>query len=110
MNSQIFKKQVPENILWDLLKKICVEQNKYFLLSPTSFKQADYHNILSDFCASLEDYYHVSKKHYVNRKLNYSKFTTLIRQICNINQVSFTSKIVYNSSSYDILYYIYKST
>ena len=50
MNSQIFKKQVPDNILWDLLKKICVEQNKYFLLSPTSFKQADYHNILSGTC------------------------------------------------------------
>ena len=111
MNSQIFKKRVPENILWDLLKKICVEQSKYFLLSPISFKQAEYHNTtLSDFCTSLEEYYHVSKKHYVSRKLNYSKFTTLIRQICNINQVSFTSKIVYNSSSYDILYYIYKSS
>lgn len=110
MNSQIFKKQVPESILWDLLKEISIEQNKYFLLSPISFKQAEYHDVLNNFCASLEEYYHVSKKHYVSRKLNYSKFTTLIRQICNINQVSFTSKIVYNKSSYDILYYIYKST
>ena len=108
MNSQIFKKQVPESIVWELLSKICIAQNKYFLLSPISFKQAEYHNILSDFCASLEEYYHVSKKYYANRKLNYGKFTTLIRQICNINQVSFTSKIVYNRSSYDILYYIYK--
>ena len=108
MNSQIFKKQVPENILWELLSKICVEQNKYFLLSPISFKQAEYHNILSDFCTSLEEYYHVSKKYYVSRKMNYGKFTTIIRQICNINQVSFTSKILYNRSSYDILYYIYK--
>ena len=108
MNSQIFKKQVPPSILWDLLAKVCAEQSKYFLLSPISFKQAEYHSILTDFCASLEEYYHVSKKHYVNRKLNYSKFTTLIRQICNVNQVSFTSKIVYNRSTYDILYYIYK--
>ena len=109
MNSQIFKKKVPENILWDLLGKICVEQDKYFLLSPVSFKQCEYHNILSAFCESLEEYYHVSKKYYVSRKMNYGKFTTIIRQICNINQVSFTSKILYNRSSYDILYYIYKS-
>ena len=108
MNSQIFKKQVPEKILWDLLSKICVEHNKYFLLSPVSFKQGEYHNILRDFCESLEEYYHISKKYYVSRKMSYGKFTTIIRQICNINQVSFTSKIVYNRSSYDILYYIYK--
>jgi hypothetical protein len=108
MNSQIFKKRVPSSMLWDLLGKVCVDQGKYFLLSPVSFKQAEYHNILSNFCASLDEYYHNSKKHYINRKLNYIRFTTLVRQICNINQISFTSKIVYNRSSYDILYYIYK--
>ena len=108
MSSQIFKKRAPPSLLWELLEKVCTEQSKYYLLSPVSFKKAGYQNILSDFCKSLEQYYHISKRHYVNRKLNYSKFTTLVRQICNANQISFTSKIVYNKSTYDILYYIYK--
>ena len=44
---------------------------------------------------------------YINRKQNYSSFLTVIRQLCRVNNISYTSKIIYNKSSYDIVYYIY---
>lgn len=112
MSSQIFKKPVPNEILFDLLQKISANKDdntdNYYLLNKTCFKQMVYHNYLEDFCNSIKEHYHKSKLHYIERKLDYNKFITIIRQVCSYNKVSYTSKIVYNNSTYDIVYYIYK--
>jgi hypothetical protein len=110
MKSQIFKSLVPIDILFELLEKICIKDEKYYLLSKSSYKAAEYHNLIVDFCSKIVEHYHTSKRHYVDRKMNYNKFVTVIRQICVIHNILYTSKIVYNKSSYDILYYIYKSS
>ncbi len=107
MNSQIFKKNVPEIILFELLDKICEKNNNNYVLSKTAYKHACYHDYIDDFCNTLKDYYHKSKEYYVDRKLNYTKFVTIIRQICKTNKILYTSNILYNKSNYDILYYIY---
>lgn len=112
MSSQIFKKPIPNNKLFDLLQKISANKDNntdnYYLLNKACFKQMVYHNYLEDFCDSIKEYYHTSKLHYIERKLDYSKFITIIRQLCCYNKISYTSKIVYNNSTYDIVYYIYK--
>ena len=110
MKSQIFKSLVPIDILFELLEKICMKDEKYYLLSKSSYKAAEYHNLIVDFCSKITKHYHTSKRHYVDRKMNYNKFVTIIRQICCLHNILYTSKIVYNKSSYDILYYIYKSS
>ena len=106
MKSQIFKSIVPIDILFELLEKICVKDEKYYHLSKSTFKAAEYHHLVTDFCSKIIEHYHTSKRYYVDRKMNYNKFVTVIRQICSVNNVSYTSKIVYNKSDYDILYYI----
>ncbi len=108
MSSQVFKDRVPVHLLFDLLTQICQEQDNYLLLSKTSFHKAKYHELLEPFIEKITPYYHTSKKYYINRSLDYNKFTTIIRQICRVNNISYTSKISYNKSTYDILYYIYK--
>ena len=42
-----------------------------------------------------------------NIKLTYNSFTTIIRQICKYNQITYTSQIKYDKSTYEIVYYIY---
>jgi predicted transposase YbfD/YdcC len=108
MKSQIFKSIVPITILFELLEKICVKDDKCYALCKSSFKAAEYHNLVVGFCERIIEHYHVSKRYYVDRKMNYNKFITVVRQICGINNVSYTSKIVYNKSDYEILYYISK--
>ncbi len=108
MKSQIFKSIVPITILFELLEKICVKDEKYYHLSKSSFKAAEYHNLVTDFCSKIIEHYHLSKRYYVDRKMNYNKFVTVIRQVCSVNNVSYTSKILYNKSDYDILYTISK--
>ena len=52
-------------------------------------------------------YYHISKRKYLERKLTYNSFITVIRQICNFNKITYTSQLKYDKSTYDITYYIY---
>ena len=40
-------------------------------------------------------------------QLNYSKFMTIIRQICKKNKIAITSQIKYDKSKYCIHYFIY---
>ena len=107
MNSQIFKNLISKEILLDLLDKICIKNEKYYILNKTSYKKGEYLNILAPFNEILLPYYHISKQYYITRKQNYKSFITIIRQLCRLMNISYTSKIIYNKSTYDIIYYIY---
>ena len=76
-------------------------------MNKASYKKSIFNDKLKNFLEKIESYYHNSKKYYVTRKLNYSKFITIIRQICKHNNILYTSKIKYDKSNYDIIYYIY---
>ena len=107
MKSQLFKKDVPKEILFDLLNKICINNGKYYILNNISYKKGEYLEIIKPFIKNIMEYYFESKKFYAERKQNYTSFITIIRQICRLNNINYTSKILYNKSSYDIVYYIY---
>jgi hypothetical protein len=108
MSHQIFKTEIPNNVLFDFLEQVNSFKNeKYFLIDKDSFKKAQFHQVLEPFVESLDEYYHLSKKFYIERKLNYTRFATIIRQICKRNEIPFSSTIKYDKSSYNIIYYIY---
>ena len=106
MSSQLFRKTVPADILIDFLKTNGIRDGLFYVISKIAFRMACYHDRIRPFCESLTDYYHLSKRYYVQRQLDYSKFTTILRQLCKVHHLPYTSRIVYNKSSYDILYYI----
>jgi len=107
MKSQIFKKNIPIQILINLFEKISKKHNSYYIISKSSFQQVKYHNLLEPFCEELKQFYYPSKLFYIMRTLDYSKFLTILRQIYKYHNMKFTSKIVYNKSTYDILYHFY---
>lgn len=107
MSSQIFIKSIPQTILFDLLDKICIKNNKYYILDKISYKKGEYLQLLHFFYQELIPYYYLSKQFYLTRKQNYSTFITIIRQLCKKNNIHYSSKIIYNKSSYDIVYNIY---
>ena len=108
MNSQIFKNIVPKEILYDLLNKVCVNNNDHFLFDKISYKKGEFQQLLVPFCASMLDYYHTSKHFYLTRKLTYSSFVTILRQLCKATNIKYTLKVVYIRSEYSVIYYIYK--
>jgi hypothetical protein len=107
MSSQIFKIYVPEIQLFDLLKKICISENNYYIFNKVAYKKAIFLNLLQPFIESLLPNYYKSKQFYLTRKQTVSSFATIIRQLCKLNNIDYTSNIYYIKSTYDIVYKIY---
>ncbi len=107
MLKQIFRENIPTEILFDLLEQICLKTDKYYLIDNNAYKKLLYNKLYEDFKTTILPYYQESKKFYVLRELNYNSFVNIVRQICKSNDVMFTSKIKYNESKYNIDYFIY---
>jgi hypothetical protein len=109
MTKQIFKTQVSNDLFFAFLEKTCLKTEKYYLIDMNAFRKMVFHNYHEEFFASIKDCYHISKQFYLDRKVVYNSFTTIIRQICKHNNVMFTSQIKYNESKYNIDYLVYFS-
>ena len=107
MSTQIFKKPFPTDILFTLLNSICFKNDKHYTVNGESYKRGIFKEVIQKFISDCIPYYHLSKRKYLERNLTYNSFTTIIRQICNFNKITYTSQIIYDKSSYGIVYYIY---
>jgi hypothetical protein len=107
MSTQIFKNNVPNEILFELLNSICLKNEKCYILTIEAFKKGIYKDLIQNFFEKCKQYYHISKRLYLERKISYTSFTTILRQICNYNKIIYTSQIKYDKSTYNIVYYIY---
>jgi len=107
MTSQIFKNNIPNSMLFELLDKICFKTDKYYLIDMNAYRKLMFHNYNIGFCEKLKDYYNLSKLFYLERKMVYNSFTNIVRQICKLNNIMFTSQIKYNESKYNIDFFVY---
>ena len=104
----IFINQVPTNMLIELLQNISVKHNNKFIFNKNAYKKGIFDNSIQEFIINCKPYYHISKQKYLDKKLTYNVINTIIRQICKFNNITFTSKIQYDKSNYEIIYYIYE--
>ena len=107
MSTQIFKKDICNEMLFNLLDNICIKNDKHYILNNESFKKGVFNASIQKFLEECKPYYHNSKKKYLE-KITYNSFITVIRQICNYNKLKYTSQIKYINSSYNIVYIIYR--
>ena len=107
MLKQIFRNNIPSKLLYDLLYKICLKTDKYYLFDMNAFRKMVFHEYHIDFFNIIRQYYHLSKQFYITRDLTYNSFTNILRQICKSNEIMFTSDIKYNESKYNINYLIF---
>ena len=106
MTNQIFKNAVPNELFYNLLDNICSKNDKYYIFNNDAYKKGIFFNLISPFLDVCKPYYHISKRTYLERKLTYNSFTTIVRQICKFNKLEYTSKIKYDKTNYDIIYSI----
>lgn len=107
MTSQIFKNKLPNALFFELLDKICPKNEKHYVFNLESYKKGIFNGEIIKFFEILKPYYFISKQKYLERKITYNSFCTILRQICNHNKIIYTSQIIYDKSSYNIVYYIY---
>ena len=106
MTSQIFKTQIPNQLLINLLEENAVKSDKCYVVNNNVYKKGVFNESIPKFITECRQYYFLSKRKYLDRKLSYNSFITILRQICNFNKITYTSKIKYDKSVYDIEYYI----
>ena len=109
MPSQIFKSQVPTTALFDFLNSVCNTCDDMFVFNYAAFKKANLLHLVDPFIQQIRDNYYTSKQMYVDRKQTYTTFITIVRQICKHNKLSYTTKLIYDKSKYEIIYYISNS-
>jgi len=107
MSTQIFKNKIDNKLLFELLDKICIKNDSYYIFNNNAFKKGKYTHDIDDFINECIPYYHLSKRKYLEKKITQKSFVTVLRQICNFNNIRYVSKTVYNKSTYDVVYYIY---
>jgi hypothetical protein len=107
MTNQIFKREVPQHILFDLLDKICLKTDKYYYVDFNSYKKMLFLDLSATFLKDLDEYYHISKKFYLEREFTYTSFINIIRQICKFSRYHFESETKYSHSQYYINYLVY---
>ena len=105
--SQIFKQPVPTEKLMKLLENISQKHSKHYLFDNAAYKKGILNNLIPEFMSECSPYYHVAKQSYLEKKMSYTTFTTVLRQICKFNDIKFTSQIKYDKSIYNIDYYVY---
>jgi hypothetical protein len=108
MKNQIFKTIIQSEVLWNFLKENAEETEDSYKFNKSLYKKAVFHETITPFVAGLDVYYYESKKHYIRRKMDYIKFITILRQLCNSIDVKYDTQLVYNNSSYEIVYSIYR--
>ena len=108
MTSQIFKENISNSVLFQLLDDIAVKNVKdsFYFVDHNVYKKGVFTKKIEEFYKICRPFYHISKRKYLDKKLTYNSFITVIRQICNSNKLTYTSQIKYNKSIYDIVYTI----
>lgn len=104
--SQLFKNDIPNPLLFDFLASSCKMNEYFYEFDINSFKRAKFNNTLQSFCDSIQPFYYTPKQKYVTCDHKFTKFITIIRQICKHNNIPYTSKIKYSNNTYFITYYI----
>ena len=112
MSSQIFKSKIPNDLVFQLLKDIAVKstgtgaKEDVYIVNNNVYKKGVFNGKIAAFYEVCKPYYHLSKRKYLDKKMSYNSFITVIRQICNSNKITYTSQIKYDKSAYDIIYSI----
>ena len=107
MSSQIFKSHIPNELVKKLLDENAIKTEKCYIINLSVYKKGIFNETIPKFIEDCKEYYHLSKRKYLERKLNYNSFITVLRQICNYNNITYTSQIKYEKSTYNIVYFIF---
>jgi len=107
-NSNIIKNDISINILYNFLDIDSPIVNNNYVFNKEIYKKYIYNNKIDSFCKLLKKYYKKSKFVYLEREMNYIKFVTILRQLCNYLNIEYKTNTKYDKNTYNIIYYIKK--
>jgi len=109
LKDNIFKENVPITILINLITDISgkiKEKNNTYFIDTASFKKGILNGKIEEFFSELKPFYHESKQTYLERRLTYNHFITVLRQVCKNTSIKYTKHMRYEKSTYEVVYHI----
>ena len=86
----------------------CILENKSYVFDNNIYKKLFFEQKIQDFLDILKNYYYKNKYYYIEpTNLVYNRFLTIIRQICNKNNIKYEKNIKYIMSKYTVSYSIH---
>ena len=104
----VFSKQVPIEMLHEFLESLCGQHDTQYVIDENVYRHMVFMGGHIPFLQTLKEYYLPSKHVYLTRELTYKSFTNILRQICRSHDYPFHTKMQYNHSQYNIMYFIQK--
>lgn len=105
--SNNFKNIYPYELFIKFIKNNFTKNDNYYLLDIFIFKKCKFNDTITEFITSLKPYYKTNKMFYLERTMVFKTFATIIRQLCKIHNIQYTTNIQYINNSYIIQYCIY---
>lgn len=102
----LFVEQVPNAWLYAFLDNLCTKTETHYCLNHLAYQKMMYLNQQEEFLEKIKPYYLDTKKFYCERKMTFHSFVNMIRQICKNNDIEFFSKLAFDHSQHQTLYYI----
>lgn len=102
---QLFKENIPYEYIIYIFELICNYEKNYYIINDEIFKKHIFHNNIQPILDELSNYYLKSKQNYILNGIKYKGFITILRQLSNLWNIKYKSKIKYNKNSYTIEYY-----
>lgn len=101
-------KAVPErDVIFGYLDEVCHRDSELFVVDDTVYKKMRYDDRIARLYEYLRPFYHVSKQKYLDEGHSRNSFLTILRQLCKLYSIQFSSKVVYKNGSYDSTLVIY---
>ena len=106
--SQNIKPSLEKETITKIIKSITTydEKKEIYIFSNVEYKRMCYHEQTKDILKTLRPHYYESKRFYLDRKLTFKSFSTILRQICKFVKIDISSRVVYTKSDYMIIYTI----
>ena len=105
----MFKSSLDNSALMKLFQDTCIksEIDNSYIFNNDSYKKGLFNETIPQFIETCKAHYSPTKQHYLERKMTYNYFITILRQICKHNDIKYSSKILYDKSDYNITYYFF---
>ena len=98
MPSSVFSSNIPEGLVEDFIIKYCyLDDNDSYVINRSAYKRCLLEDSLYSFISLLKPHYYDSTQFYLTRKMNYTHFLTIMRQLLRHRKIDYVANVVHTS-------------
>lgn len=98
--NQLFRSVPDHRVLFSYLDEVCVRNTEFFVIDDVTYKRMKYDDRIFALYKYLIPFYHIAKQKYVLASATQAGFLTILRQLCRLFSLQYTTKVVYKGGKH----------